>query len=49
MEEDDLIRIDIPERVLEIIGVKGKELPGEEVERDSCGAQEGLETQGSKV
>jgi dihydroxy-acid dehydratase len=33
VEEDDLIRIDIPERVLEIIGVKGKELPGEEVER----------------
>ena len=31
--EDDLIRIDIPERVLEIIGVKGKELPGEEVEQ----------------
>ena len=33
MEEDDLIRIDIPERVLEIIGVKGEELPKEEVER----------------
>lgn len=33
VEEDDLIRIDIPERVLEIIGVKGKELPGEEVEQ----------------
>lgn len=33
VEEDDLIRIDIPERVLEIIGVKGEELPKEEVER----------------
>lgn len=33
MEEDDLIRIDIPGRVLEIIGVKGRELPSEEVER----------------
>ena len=29
---DDLIRIDIPERVLEIIGVKGEELPKGEVE-----------------
>lgn len=33
MEEDDLIRIDIPGRVLEIIGVKGRELPAGEVER----------------
>jgi dihydroxy-acid dehydratase len=33
VEEDDLIKIDIPGRVLEIIGVKGKELPKEEVER----------------
>ena len=33
VEEDDLIRIDIPGRVLEIIGVKGRELPAEEVER----------------
>ena len=33
MEEDDLIRIDIPERVLEIIGVKGEELPKEEIGR----------------
>ncbi len=33
VEEDDLIRIDIPERVLEIVGVKGRELPGEEIER----------------
>lgn len=33
VEEDDLIRIDIPERVLEIIGVKGQELPKEEIEQ----------------
>ena len=33
VEEDDLIRIDIPERVLEIVGVKGRELPGEEIDR----------------
>ena len=33
VEEDDLIRIDIPGRVLEIIGVKGRELPAGEVER----------------
>ena len=33
MEEDDLIRIDIPARVLEIIGVKGEELPKEEIGR----------------
>lgn len=33
LEEDDLIRIDIPARVLEIIGVKGQELPKEEVDR----------------
>lgn len=31
VEEDDLIRIDIPARVLEIIGVKGRELPPEEI------------------
>lgn len=33
VEEDDLIRIDIPGRVLEVIGVKGRELPAGEVER----------------
>ena len=33
MEEDDLIKIDIPGRVLEIVGVKGRELPKEEVDR----------------
>lgn len=33
VEEDDLIKIDIPQRILEIVGVKGKELPKEEVER----------------
>lgn len=33
LEEDDLIRIDIPERILEITGVNGQELPKEEVER----------------
>ena len=33
MEEDDLIRIDIPARVLEIIGVKGRELPPEEIDK----------------
>lgn len=33
LEEDDLIRIDIPERALEIVGVKGQQLPKEEVER----------------
>lgn len=33
VEEDDLIQLDIPERILEIIGVKGKELPLAEVER----------------
>lgn len=32
LEENDLIRIDIPERVLEVIGVDGKELTPEEVE-----------------
>lgn len=32
VEEDDLIKIDIENRVLEIIGVKGKELSKEEVE-----------------
>lgn len=31
LEEDDLIRIDIPSRVLAVIGVKGRELPEEEV------------------
>lgn len=31
VEEEDLIRIDIPARVLEIIGVKGRELPSEEI------------------
>lgn len=33
LEEDDIIRIDIPERMLEIIGIGGRELPKEEVER----------------
>ena len=33
VEENDLIRIDIPERVLAIVGVDGKELPPEEIER----------------
>lgn len=33
VEEGDLIKIDIPERILEIIGVDGKELPKEEVDR----------------
>ena len=33
VEEDDLIRIDIPARVLEIIVVKGEELPKEEIGR----------------
>lgn len=32
LEENDLIRIDIPERVLEIVGVDGKELPKEEID-----------------
>lgn len=33
VEENDLIRIDIPERVLAIVGVDGKELPPEEIDR----------------
>ncbi|MBS5538626.1 MAG: dihydroxy-acid dehydratase [Eisenbergiella sp.] len=33
VEEGDLIRIDIPERILEITGIKGRELPPEEVDR----------------
>lgn len=33
VEEGDLIRIDIPERLLEITGIKGRELPPEEVDR----------------
>lgn len=33
LEEDDLIRIDIPGRILEIVGVKGQELAKEEVDR----------------
>lgn len=33
VEEDDLIKIDIPSRVLEIVGVKGKELPKEEIDK----------------
>ena len=32
IEENDLIRIDIPERVIELIGIDGKELPPEAVE-----------------
>ena len=49
VEEDDLIRIDIPERVLEIIGVKGEELPKEEVERILAERRKSLETKGSQV
>ncbi len=33
VEEGDLIKIDIPERILEIVGVNGKELPKGEVEK----------------
>lgn len=33
VEEGDLIRIDIPERVLQIVGINGQELPEEEVAR----------------
>lgn len=33
VEEDDLIRIDIPARSLDIIGVNGKELPKEEIDK----------------
>ncbi len=33
VEENDLIRIDIPGRVLAIIGVDGKELPPEEIDK----------------
>lgn len=32
VEEDDLIEIDIPKRVLEIVGVKGERLPMERIE-----------------
>ncbi len=31
VEENDLIHIDVPARVLEIVGVNGKELPSEEI------------------
>ena len=33
VEEGDLIKIDIPERILEIVGINGKELPKEEIDR----------------
>lgn len=33
VEEDDLIKIDIPNRILEIIGVKGKRLPKDEMDK----------------
>lgn len=33
LEEDDLIKIDIPGRVLEIVGIKGQELPKEKVDQ----------------
>ena len=33
MEEGDLIHIDIPARILEIIGIKGQELSAKEVEQ----------------
>ena len=32
IEENDLIRIDIPERVLEIVGIDGQELPSSEID-----------------
>ncbi len=32
LEENDLIKIDIPGRILEIVGINGKELPKEEVD-----------------
>lgn len=32
LEENDLIKIDIPNRILEIVGINGKELSAEEVE-----------------
>ena len=33
VEEGDLIRIDIPERVLEIVGIHGQEMSREEVDK----------------
>ena len=33
VEEGDLIKIDIPARILEIVGINGKELPKEEVDK----------------
>ncbi|MDO5519878.1 MAG: dihydroxy-acid dehydratase [bacterium] len=33
LEDGDLIRIDIPERILEIVGIHGEELPKEEIDR----------------
>lgn len=33
VEEGDLIKIDIPERILEIVGINGKELPKEGVDK----------------
>ncbi|WP_099203654.1 dihydroxy-acid dehydratase [Miniphocaeibacter massiliensis] len=33
VEEDDLIKIDIPNRILEIVGVKGKEVSKEEMDK----------------
>ena len=33
VEDDDLIHIDIPNRILEIIGIKGQELPKKEVDK----------------
>ncbi len=33
VEEEDLIHIDIPNRILEIVGVKGQKIPKEEVEK----------------
>lgn len=32
IEENDLIRIDIPERILEIVGIDGQELPSSEID-----------------
>lgn len=33
VEEGDLIRIDVPNRILAIVGIKGQELPEEEIEK----------------
>ena len=33
MEEGDLIQIDIPARILEIVGIQGKLMPKEEIDQ----------------